>query len=257
MAEQNNNAVMIQLPWTVPQQPFDQTASVVENPNRKMELDLNHSTDTTAISPFTLSVIIALILGSFATWLAYWYGCKSFQLTELSFKVVSEDIKEAAESHRNMTKQLIESQENLKRVELQEEFYRGWKLKLIDDLAVLKPLVHKYITLLGSVALVLNDVKDWFKNNEYEDMRSELKSLEDDIFPLIARISTHLKMLVEEDHELVSEWDEFERYLTQLQIMCITAVIDKEGIADSFKALNIVVDSLIQNLKSIFNKKAA
>src|SRR5690606_40777093 len=63
------NAVMIQLPWTVPQQPFDQTASVVENPNRKMELDLNHSTDTTAISPFTLSVIIALILGSFATWL--------------------------------------------------------------------------------------------------------------------------------------------------------------------------------------------
>lgn len=257
MAEQNNNAVMIQLPWTVPQQPFDQTASVVENPNRKMELDLNHSTDTTAISPFTLSVIIALILGSFATWLAYWYGCKSFQLTELSFKVVSEDIKEAAESHRNMTKQLIESQEKLKRVELQEEFYRGWKLKLIDDLAVLKPLVHKYITLLGSVALVLNDVKDWFKNNEYEDMRSELKSLEDDIFALIARISTHLKMLVEEDHELVSEWDEFERYLTQLQIMCITAVIDKEGIADSFKALNIVVDSLIQNLKSIFNKKAA
>ncbi len=232
----------------MPQQPFDQTASVVENPNRKMELDLNHSTDTTAISSFTLSVIIALILGSFATWLAYWYGRKSFQLTELSFKVVSEDIKEAAESHRNMTKQLIESQENLKRVELQE---------LIDDLAVLKPLVHKYITLLGSVALVLNDVKDWFKNNEYEDMRSELKSLEDDIFPLIARISTHLKMLVEEDHELVSEWDEFERYLTQLQIMCITAVIDKEGIADSFKALNIVVDSLIQNLKSIFNKKAA
>ncbi|WP_180076238.1 hypothetical protein [Acinetobacter sp. YH12106] len=176
------------MPWTVPQQPFDQTASVVENPNRKMELDLNHSTDTTAISSFTLSVIIALILGSFATWLAYWYGRKSFQLTELSFKVVSEDIKEAAESHRNMTKQLIESQENLKRVELQEEYYRGWKLKLIDDLAVLKPLVHKYITLLGSVALVLNDVKDWFKNNEYEDMRSELKSLEDDIFPLIARI---------------------------------------------------------------------
>ncbi|WP_257220104.1 hypothetical protein [Acinetobacter sp. YH12208] len=81
--------------------------------------------------------------------------------------------------------------------------------------------------------------------------------MQQSLFPLIARISTHLKMLVEEDHELVSEWDEFERYLTQLQIMCITAVIDKEGIADSFKALNIVVDSLIQNLKSIFNKKAA
>jgi len=123
--QQENSDLMIQLPWTVPQQENTQ-AVVFQQPNgQKVYLDLNHSTDTTAISSFVLSVIIALILGGLATWLAYWYGRKSFKLTELSFKVVSEDIKEAAESHRNMTKQIIESQEMLKRIELQEEFYRG------------------------------------------------------------------------------------------------------------------------------------
>ncbi|WP_257223975.1 hypothetical protein [Acinetobacter sp. YH12106] len=94
------------------------------------------------------------------------------------------------------------------------------------------------------------------KYRNQKSLKEDFKYLKP-IFQMRTRPSTHLKMLVEEDHELVSEWDEFERYLTQLQIMCITAVIDKEGIADSFKALNIVVDSLIQNLKSIFNKKAA
>ncbi|MFZ0022115.1 hypothetical protein [Acinetobacter sp.] len=90
MTQENNNEVMIQLPWAVPQQPLVQTTSMVENPNKKMELNLTHSTDTTAISSFALSVIIALILGSLATWLAYWYGRKSFKLTEMSFKTVVE-----------------------------------------------------------------------------------------------------------------------------------------------------------------------
>ena len=57
---------MIQLPWTVPQQPLVQTTSMVENPNKKMELNLTHSTDTTAISSFALSVIIALIFRKFS-----------------------------------------------------------------------------------------------------------------------------------------------------------------------------------------------
>jgi len=66
VAEQNNNEVMIQLPWTVPQQPLVQTTSMVENPNKKMELNLTHSTDTTAISSLALSVIIALIFRKFS-----------------------------------------------------------------------------------------------------------------------------------------------------------------------------------------------
>src|SRR5690606_29934274 len=108
---------MIQLPWTVPQQPLIQEATVVENPNQKMELDLNHSTDTTAISSFTLSVIIALILGSFATWLAYWYGRKSFKLTEMSFKTVVEQIKASEQSALDLNIKLFEQQITLRNLD--------------------------------------------------------------------------------------------------------------------------------------------
>ncbi|WP_067863724.1 hypothetical protein [Acinetobacter sp. SFB] len=91
MAEQENKqALMIQLPWTVPQQPNVQTI-VLQQP-AKTHMELNASTDKTAISSFALSVMIALILGAMATWLAYWYGRKSFELTKQSFDALVKQI---------------------------------------------------------------------------------------------------------------------------------------------------------------------
>lgn len=87
MAEkQEKSDLMIQLPWTVPPQPNVQTI-VLQQPT-KTHMELNASTDKTAISSFALSVVIALILGGLATWLAYWYGRKSFDLTKQSFDAV-------------------------------------------------------------------------------------------------------------------------------------------------------------------------
>ena len=65
MAEQEGKqALMIQLPWTVPQQPLVKTEIIAETNQQKIPLDLSvTSTDTTAISSFALSVVIALILG--------------------------------------------------------------------------------------------------------------------------------------------------------------------------------------------------
>lgn len=105
MAQQENKQeVMIQLPWTVPQQPNVQMI-VVQQP-AKTHMELNASTDKTAISSFALSVIFALILGGFATWLSYWYGRKSFDLTKQSFEAV---IKQIESSER----QMMESNQNL------------------------------------------------------------------------------------------------------------------------------------------------
>lgn len=118
MAElDDKNEMMIQLPWAVPQQALVQTATVIENPRKKLELDLNHSTDTTAISSFGLSVIIALILGCLATWLAYWYGRKSFKLTEMSFKMVVEEIKASQQSAIDLNTKLFEQQIILRNLE--------------------------------------------------------------------------------------------------------------------------------------------
>lgn len=91
---------MIQLPWTVPQQPNVQMI-VVQQP-AKTHMELNASTDKTAISSFALSVIFALILGGFATWLAYWYGRKSFDLTKQSFDAVIHQINAGMQEAQNI-----------------------------------------------------------------------------------------------------------------------------------------------------------
>ncbi|MDN5646344.1 MAG: hypothetical protein L0G67_13515, partial [Acinetobacter sp.] len=90
MPKQDSNDIVIQLPWTVPQQPSVQT--IVFQQPAKTHMELNASTDKTAILSFALSVVIALALGGLATWLAYWYGRKSFDLTKQSFDVVLEQI---------------------------------------------------------------------------------------------------------------------------------------------------------------------
>lgn len=113
----NNNDVMIQLPWTVPQQPLYTTLIEVDPETKKIPLDIQHSTDTTAIGSFVLSVIVALILSGLATWLAYWYGRKSFKLTEMSFKTVSQDIKESSEIHKLTTKRILDNQLKLKEID--------------------------------------------------------------------------------------------------------------------------------------------
>ncbi|WP_250850261.1 hypothetical protein [Acinetobacter sp. ANC 5378] len=144
MAEQEGKqALIIQLPWTVPQQPNVQTI-VLQQP-AKTHLELNASTDKTAISSFALSVVIALILGGLATWLAYWYGKKSFRLTEMSFKTVSEDIKQAAETHRLVNAQILESQKTNKDRDIKLAFNKEWSEKLITSLSELTPNLDDWI----------------------------------------------------------------------------------------------------------------
>lgn len=141
MVEQNNNEVMIQLPWTVPQQPLVTTQISVDPKNPTIPLEIQHSTDTTAISSFALSVIIALILGCLATWLAYWYGRKSFQLTEMSFKTVVEEIKASQQSALDLNAKLFEQQSMLQLNKLQYAYKSAQVEKL-------RTIITEYLTCL-------------------------------------------------------------------------------------------------------------
>lgn len=123
MAEHDsNNQVIVQLPWAVPQQPNVQTI-VLQQPART-HIELNASTDKTAISSFALSVVIALLLSGLATWLAYWYGRKSFKLTEMSFKTVIQQIQASEQSALSLNSKLFEQQlmlqNRLKELEIQK-----------------------------------------------------------------------------------------------------------------------------------------
>ncbi|WP_228256842.1 hypothetical protein [Acinetobacter sp. WCHAc060033] len=113
------NEQMILLPWIMPQQQSTQTI-ILQQP-AKTHMELNASTDKTAISSFALSVVVALILGGLATWLAYWYGKKSFDLTKQSFDAVIAQIKSAEKIMLESNHALIRSQERVKQMELLNE----------------------------------------------------------------------------------------------------------------------------------------
>ena len=108
MPKQDSNDIVIQLPWTVPQQPSAQT--IVFQQPAKTHMELNASTDKTAILSFALSVVIALALGGLATWLAYWYGRKSFDLTKQSFDAVIKQIESSERLMMESNSNLIENQ---------------------------------------------------------------------------------------------------------------------------------------------------
>ena len=57
-------------------------AMILQQPNgQKVYLDLQHSTDTTAIWSFVAAMIASIVI-------AIWYGRKSFKLTKQSFDTV-------------------------------------------------------------------------------------------------------------------------------------------------------------------------
>ena len=118
---ENTQAFMIQLPWTVPEQPNVQGIVLQHPKEQKIYLDLAHSTDTTAIWSFGVAMVIAIGLGCLATWLAYWYGKRSFDLTTQSFDAVIKQIASSESLISKSNQALIESQETLKRMEIETE----------------------------------------------------------------------------------------------------------------------------------------
>lgn len=129
MAEQDSNSIVIQLPWTVPQQPSVQTI-VLQQP-AQTHMELNASTDKTAISSFALSVVIALALGGLATWLAYWYGRKSFDLTKQSFDAVIAQIQSSERITLQSNENLFLEQQRIEKIKktLEEHLIQKNKLK--------------------------------------------------------------------------------------------------------------------------------
>lgn len=167
MAEQDSNSIGIQLPWTVPQQPSVQTI-VLQQP-AKTHLELNASTDKTAISSFALSVIIALILGCLATWLAYWYGRKSFDLTKQSFDVVLEQIissrQEAERLHKITMEQIcanIESNKETSKNQLEIMFKDLHLKRTLNIFESLRNEFSTFFSLLDDEILKIFNFRDRF-----------------------------------------------------------------------------------------------
>lgn len=167
MPEQESKNVVIQLPWAVPQQPSLQTI-VLQQP-AKTHMELNASTDKTAISSFALSVVIALALGGLATWLAYWYGRKSFDLTKQSFDVVLEQIissrQEAERLHKITMEQIcanIESNKETSKNQLEIMFKDLHLKRTLNIFESLRNEFSTFFSLLDDEILKIFNFSDHF-----------------------------------------------------------------------------------------------
>ena len=129
MAERlnNNDEVMIQLPWTVPQQSLYIPYIEVDPTTKKIPLDIQHSTDTTAIWSFVIAMVVAFILGISATIIAIWYGRKSFKLTEMSFETVIKQIYASEKVSLELNEKLFEQQKILQKNELEFKNRLSWE----------------------------------------------------------------------------------------------------------------------------------
>ena len=125
-------------------------ALVLQQPNgQKVYLDLTHSTDTTAIWSFGVAMVIAIGLGSLATWLAYCYGKRSFDLTTQSFEAVIKQIQSSERINSEMNKMLIDAQHSLKIKEL-KIIYRG------QEINKLREIVAEYINVSAMIHYIYN-----------------------------------------------------------------------------------------------------
>jgi len=98
---------------------------ILQQPS-ETHLRLDATTDKTAISSFVIATIIALALAGLATWLAYWYGRKSFDLTKQSFDAVMAQIKSSEQLMLESNINFINKQNDLKLKEIELIYNQKW-----------------------------------------------------------------------------------------------------------------------------------
>ena len=173
MQTETKQNVIIQLPWAVPQQPLVTTHIQVDPTTKKIPLDIQHSTDTTAIWSFMAAMIASMVV-------AIWYGRKSFKLTEMSFKIVSEDIKQAAEIHREVNKSILDNQKAIKNIETILALNQQWSDKLVDSVSELTQNLDAWILRvmgLSNETLKVKKDKPNFRLSEDKYFMDEIKLL--------------------------------------------------------------------------------
>jgi len=244
VAEEKNNEMRIQLPWTVPQQPNVQTI-VLQQP-AKTHMELNTSTDKTAISSFALSVVIALILGALATWLAYWYGRKSFDLTKQSFDSLIEQIKSSENITLTTNQELINSQENQKKFEL--SFQRKQA-----DRAEFRKLSFEYISTakltLKFLIIKLSNIEDeaweYLVENNYDQFFETFNEQLNEDFNKLGAISLHLFLILDNKSKNHYKFSEKIELINRLVFSILSSLKSKKETKEKTEDLAKKINDLL------------
>ncbi|MDP1316737.1 hypothetical protein [Acinetobacter lwoffii] len=158
-----------------------QTMVLQQPKDQKVYLDVQHSTDTTAIWSFIIAMVVAFILGISATVIAIWYGRKSFDLTKQSFDAVIAQIKGSEKSALDINKKLFEQQKELQKQEL--IYRRDFETEKRN-----KILIAEYFS---QITIFILDGRN-FQTNFMDEVESSIEAEK-----LYTRLEEHYKLAVQ------------------------------------------------------------
>lgn len=98
-----------------------------------------------SIASFDYATGIAVFLALCATALAYWFGVRSFKLTEMSFNLVSNDIKESAQTNLKTSELMMQNQIRVLEIQKRNEVNDEVRAKIAIYLSKFSSLRQKIL----------------------------------------------------------------------------------------------------------------
>lgn len=176
----------------------EKQAVVLEQPkDQKVYLDVQYSTDTTAIWSFVIAMVVAFILGISATIIAIWYGRKSFDLTKQSFDSLVKQIESSEKITVASNNGLAQSQADSKLTELRF-LYKSSEIqnlrKMIADYFATVVALNTHMVFKVSFLKDNKFLNDNDENKYIHELFDEIKRYANEIFTFSFQIDLMLDM---------------------------------------------------------------
>lgn len=228
----------------------EKQALVLEQPkDQKVYLDLQHSTDTTAIWSFAIAMVIAFILGISATIIAIWYGRKSFDLTKQSFDSLVKQIESSEKITVASNNGLAQSQADSKLTELRF-LYKSSEIqnlrKMIADYFATVVALNTHMVFKVSFLKDNKFLNDNDKNKYIHELFDEIKRYANEIFTFSFQIDLMLDMdNSNEEKKIGNELNNLNKALNKI---IGNLAMNKKDIIDSVVEFGFVFDRVKEKL---------
>ncbi|HAA06040.1 MAG TPA: hypothetical protein DCD99_01215 [Acinetobacter schindleri] len=228
----------------------EKQALVLEQPkDQKVYLDLQHSTDTTAIWSFAIAMVIAFILGISATIIAIWYGRKSFDLTKQSFDSLVKQIESSEKITVASNNGLAQSQADSKLTELRF-LYKSSEIqnlrKMIADYFATVVALNTHMVFKVSFLKDNKFLNDNDENKYIHELFDEIKRYANEIFTFSFQIDLMLDMdNSNEEKKIGNELNNLNKALNKI---IGNLAMNKKDIIDSVVEFGFVFDRVKEKL---------
>ena len=228
----------------------EKQAVVLEQPkDQKVYLDVQHSTDTTAIWSFAIAMVIAFILGISATIIAIWYGRKSFDLTKQSFDSLVKQIESSEKITVASNNGLAQSQADSKLTELRF-LYKSSEIqnlrKMIADYFATVVALNTHMVFKVSFLKDNKFLNDNDENKYIHELFDEIKRYANEIFTFSFQIDLMLDMdNSNEEKKIGNELNNLNKALNKI---IGNLAMNKKDIIDSVVEFGFVFDRVKEKL---------